>query len=182
MQLHERLSHGQEEEKQNRFAVPFSEMKTRIHMTLIEDLGRQLFNTQIDPATLRARVEDELRERLSKEPGVSREDRERIALELAADILGHGPLERLLDDDTVSEIMCNGPYDIWVERAGRLHKTPVRFSDDGHLHAHHQQDGGPGRTPHRRVLADGRCSSARRQPCERHHPAAVADRPAADHP
>jgi pilus assembly protein CpaF len=133
MQLHERLSHGQEEEKQNRFAVPFSEMKTRIHMTLIEDLGRQLFNTQIDPATLRARVEDELRERLSKEPGVSREDRERIAVELAADILGHGPLERLLDDDTVSEIMCNGPYDIWVERAGRLHKTPVRFADDGHL-------------------------------------------------
>jgi pilus assembly protein CpaF len=133
MQLHERLSHGQEEEKQNRFAVPFSEMKTRIHMTLIEDLGRQLFNTQIDPATLRARVEDELRERLSKEPGVSREDRERIALELAADILGHGPLERLLDDDTVSEIMCNGPHDIWVERAGRLHKTPVRFADDGHL-------------------------------------------------
>jgi pilus assembly protein CpaF len=133
MQLHERLSHGQEEEKQNRFAVPFSEMKTRIHLTLIEDLGRQLFNTQIDPATLRSRVEDELRERLSKEAGVSREDRERIALELAADILGHGPLERLLDDDTVSEIMCNGPYDIWVERAGRLHKTPVRFADDGHL-------------------------------------------------
>ncbi|MEO6858169.1 MAG: CpaF family protein [Solirubrobacteraceae bacterium] len=133
MQLHERLSHGQEEEKQNRFAIPFSEMKTRIHMTLIEDLGRQLFNTQVDPATLRARVEDELRERLSKEPGVSREDRERIALELTADILGHGPLERLLDDDTVSEIMCNGPFDIWVERAGRLHKTPVRFADDGHL-------------------------------------------------
>jgi pilus assembly protein CpaF len=133
MQLHERLSHGQEEEKQNRFAVPFSEMKTRIHLKLIEDLGRQLFNTQLDQATLRNRVQEELHERLSQEPGVSREDRERIAVELTADILGHGPLERLLEDDTVSEIMCNGPYDIWVERAGRLHKTPVRFTDDGHL-------------------------------------------------
>jgi pilus assembly protein CpaF len=133
MQLHERLSHGQEDEKQNRFAVPFSEMKTRIHMKLIEDLGRQLFNTQIDQATLRARVQEELHERLSQEAGLSREDRERIAVELTADILGHGPLERLLEDDTVSEIMCNGPYDIWVERAGRLHKTPVRFTDDGHL-------------------------------------------------
>ncbi|HEY2005289.1 MAG TPA: CpaF family protein [Solirubrobacteraceae bacterium] len=134
MQLHERLSHGQEEgETQNRFAVPFSEMKTRIHLKLIEDLGRQLFNTQLDQATLRSRVQDELHERLGQEPGVSREDRERIAVELTADILGHGPLERLLDDDTVSEIMCNGPYDIWVERAGRLHKTPVRFTDDGHL-------------------------------------------------
>jgi pilus assembly protein CpaF len=133
MQLHERLSHGQEEEKQNRFAVPFSEMKTRIHLKLIEDLGRQLFNTQLDQATLRNRVQEELQERLAQEPGISREDRERIAVELTADILGHGPLERLLDDDTVSEIMCNGPYDIWVERAGRLHKTPVRFTDDGHL-------------------------------------------------
>jgi pilus assembly protein CpaF len=133
MQLHERLSHGQEDEKQNRFAVPFSEMKTRIHMRLIEDLGRQLFNTNIDQATLRQRVQDELTERLSQEPGLSREDRERIAVELTADILGHGPLERLLEDDTVSEIMCNGPYDIWVERAGRLHRTPVRFTDDGHL-------------------------------------------------
>ena len=134
MQLHERLSHGTEsDERKDRFAVPFSEMKNRIHMGLIEDLGRQLFNTEIDPQTLRVRVEDELHERLGREPGIAREDRERIALELTADILGHGPLERLLEDETVTEIMVNGPYDVWVERAGRLHKTPVRFSDDGHL-------------------------------------------------
>ncbi len=42
-------------------------------------------------------------------------------------------MERLLEDDTVTEIMVNGPYDVWVERAGRLHRTPVRFADDGHL-------------------------------------------------
>ncbi len=133
MQLHERLSHSAEEERQDRFAVPFSELKNRIHQDLIQDLGRQLFNTEMDQATLRVRVQEELNERLSQEPGVSREDRERIALELTADILGHGPIERLLEDDTVTEIMVNGPYDVWVERAGRLHKTPIRFSDDGHL-------------------------------------------------
>ncbi len=133
MQLHERLSHGGEEDRQDRFAVPFSEMKTRVHLSLIEDLGRQLFNTQLDQSTLRNRVQDELTERLAKEPGISREDREQIAVELTADILGHGPIERLLDDDTVSEVMCNGPYDVWVERQGRLHKTPIRFADDGHL-------------------------------------------------
>jgi pilus assembly protein CpaF len=133
MQLHERLSHGGEEERQDRFAIPFSELKNRIHQDLIQDLGRQLFNTEMDQATLRMRVQEELNERLSQEPGVSREDRERIALELTADILGHGPIERLLEDDTVTEIMVNGPYDVWVERAGRLHKTPIRFSDDGHL-------------------------------------------------
>jgi pilus assembly protein CpaF len=133
MELHERLSSRAEDEQQDRFAIPFSDLKNRIHMQLIEDLGRQLFNSDLDQASMRARVTDELRERLAQEPGISRDDRERIALELTADILGHGPLERLLDDDTVTEIMVNGPYDVWVERAGRLHKTPVRFADDGHL-------------------------------------------------
>jgi pilus assembly protein CpaF len=134
MQLHERLSNrGEQEERQERFSIPFSEMKNRVHMELIEDLGRQLFNTDIDQQALRLRVQDELRDRLAQEQGISREDRDRIAIELTADILGHGPLERLLEDDTVTEIMVNGPYDVWVERAGRLHKTPVRFTDDGHL-------------------------------------------------
>jgi pilus assembly protein CpaF len=135
MQLHERLSSavGAEPETQTRLDVPFAEMKNRIHLELIEDLGRQLFNTEMDPATLRQRVQDELRERLATESGVSREDRDRIAIELTADIVGHGPLERLLEDDTVSEIMVNGPYDVWVERQGRLSRTPVRFTDDHHL-------------------------------------------------
>jgi pilus assembly protein CpaF len=132
MELHERLSNGVEGEI-DVFAEPFSEIKNRIHMALIEALGRQLFNADIDPQTLRARVQSELRDRLSKESGISREDRERIVGELSDDILGHGPLERLLDDDTVSEIMVNGAHDIWVERAGRLHKTPVRFTDESHL-------------------------------------------------
>ncbi|MGH2915781.1 MAG: CpaF family protein [Solirubrobacteraceae bacterium] len=134
MQLHERLSSSEEpEDRQDRFAVPFSEIKNRIHMALIEDLGRQLFNTNLDETTLRQRVHEELHERLAQEPGIAREDRERIAMELTADIVGHGPLERLLEDDTVTEIMVNGPFDIWVERQGRLHRTPVRFSDEDHL-------------------------------------------------
>ena len=54
-------------------------------------------------------------------------------MEIADDILGHGPLERLLADDTVSEIMVNGPYDVWVERQGKLMQTSVRFHDDSHL-------------------------------------------------
>ncbi len=129
MELHERIQH----EPDDPFAVPFSDIKNRIHLALIEDLGRQLFNADIDPRALRNRVQEEVRERLAQEPGISREDRERLVDELTDDILGHGPLERLLADETVTEIMVNGPYDIWVERAGRLHKTPVRFADDSHL-------------------------------------------------
>src|SRR5262249_57031528 len=47
--------------------------------------------------------------------------------------LGHGPLERLLLDDSVTEIMVNGPSEIWIERQGRLYPTNVKFNDDSHL-------------------------------------------------
>ena len=60
-------------------------------------------------------------------------DRERLVAEISDDILGHGPIERLLSDDSVTEIMVNGPFDIWVERQGRLYQTTVRFNDDSHL-------------------------------------------------
>src|SRR5207302_9396403 len=82
---------------------------------------------------LRARVTEEIRTQLADEPGISRDDRERIAAEIADDILGHGPLERLLADDSVTEIMVNGPFEIWVERQGRLYETTVRFNDESHL-------------------------------------------------
>src|SRR5439155_10350727 len=47
--------------------------------------------------------------------------------------LGHGPLERPLADETVTEIMINGPFEIWVEREGRLYESDVRFTDESHL-------------------------------------------------
>jgi pilus assembly protein CpaF len=137
MELHERLSqndHAQRgQESADRSSLPFSELKDRVHFALIEELGRELYNSQLDPQTLRARVQEEIRDRLAREQGISREDRERIVDELIDDILGHGPLERLLADETITEVMVNGPHDVWIERAGRLHKSPVRFSDESHL-------------------------------------------------
>jgi pilus assembly protein CpaF len=132
MELHERLAKA-ETRGEDRFALPFSELKNRLHNTLIEELGRQLFNSELDPRTLRERVHQEVRERLDRESGLSREDRERLLGELTDDILGHGPIERFLADDSVTEIMVNGPYDVWVERNGRLHRTPVKFDDESHL-------------------------------------------------
>jgi pilus assembly protein CpaF len=100
---------------------------------VIGDLGPQLFNVNIDPGTLRERVISDIRGHLSRESGVSRDDRDRLTAEIADDILGHGPLERLLADDSVTEIMVNGPFDVWVERQGRLYETTVRFKDESHL-------------------------------------------------
>jgi pilus assembly protein CpaF len=118
MELHERISRpfGASGEAHD----PFSELKNRVHLALINDLGPQLFGVGTDPLALRQRVEADLRDRLQNEAGLSRDDRERLLAEIADDVLGYGPLERLLADDTVSEIMVNGAHRIWVERQGRL--------------------------------------------------------------
>jgi pilus assembly protein CpaF len=131
MDLHERLaSHGVVDD----VAVdPFVEVKNRIHLAVVGDLGPQLFNADTRPAALRERVLADIRDHLEQETALARTDRERLTGEIADDILGHGPLERLLADDSVTEIMVNGPYDIWVERKGRLHETDARFSDESHL-------------------------------------------------
>jgi len=132
MELHERLSSA-------RPAAPhtgpdaFAELKNEVHLSVIGELGPQLFNVSMDPAGLRERVVSEIRARLGSEVGLSRDDRDRLTSEISDDILGHGPLERLLADETVTEIMVNGPFDIWVERQGRLYETTVRFNDDSHL-------------------------------------------------
>jgi pilus assembly protein CpaF len=132
VELHERISPPANEVR-HPLVDPFAEVKNRIHLGLIEDLGRQIFNKEIDPNALRVRVSAEIASRLNQEPGISREDREQLAIALTDDILGHGPLERLLADDTVTEIMVNGPYEVWIERDGHLHKTAVRFTDEWQL-------------------------------------------------
>ena len=102
-------------------------------MLVISELGPQLTGQMIDPVGLRDRVLADIRRHLSGETGIARDDRERLTNEIADDILGYGPLERLLSDDSITEIMVNGPGEIWIERQGRLYETTVRFSDDSHL-------------------------------------------------
>jgi pilus assembly protein CpaF len=132
MELHERLSTARQTHAASG-RDPFAELKNQVHMAVIGDLGPQLFNVNMDPVALRERVTTDIRQRLGEEAGLSRDDRDRLTAEIADDILGHGPLERLLADDSVTEIMVNGPSDVWVERQGRLYETTVRFNDDSHL-------------------------------------------------
>jgi pilus assembly protein CpaF len=132
MELHERLS-AVRPVAATTGRDPFAELKNRIHLEVISELGPQLFNVTMDPNALRERVNADIRLELADEQGLARDDRDRLAAEIADDILGHGPLERLLADDSVTEIMVNGPFDVWVERQGRLYDTTVRFNDESHL-------------------------------------------------
>jgi pilus assembly protein CpaF len=132
MELHERLqpANGKLTAPQR---DPFADLKNRIHVALIEDLGKQIFNAAVDDGTLEKRITAEIQSRLQQESGLSRDDREALVVDLRDDVLGHGPLERLLADDSVSEIMVNGPYDVWIERNGTLHRSSVRFQDESQL-------------------------------------------------
>jgi pilus assembly protein CpaF len=131
MELHERLG-GRRDGAPMR-VEPFAELKTAVHLQVIGALGPQLFNVNLDTEETKSRVLAEIRQRLQAETGISRDDRERLTTEIADDILGYGPLERLLTDDSITEIMVNGPGEIWIERQGRLYETTVRFTDESHL-------------------------------------------------
>lgn len=111
----------------------FVEVRDRIHGELIAALGPQLANADVEPAVLRERVRAQARARLAAERGLSAVDRDRLLDEITDDTVGHGPIEKLLADDSITEIMVNGAGDIWIERRGRLYQTAVRFSDEAHL-------------------------------------------------
>ena len=111
---------------------PFAELKNRLHLALVSELGPRLFDVE-DSAAVRSGVEAEIADQLAGETGLSRDDRRRLAAEIADDIFGYGPLERLLADPTVSEIMVNGPKDIWIERRACSSQTALTFTDTSHL-------------------------------------------------
>jgi pilus assembly protein CpaF len=132
MQLHERLAVNSARPPVGH-VDPFAELKNRVHQAVIVDLGRALFETEMEPEEMRRQVRAEVRRLLEQEQGVARADRDRLLDEITDDAVGHGPLEKLLADDTVTEIMVNGAHDVWVERNGRLFETTVRFIDDSHV-------------------------------------------------
>src|SRR4051812_5220726 len=133
MELHERLTSTRAAAVTPVEREPFADLKNLVHMEVISELGPQLTSMQVDPAAMKEQVLAKIKSRLAGETSVSREDRQRLTTEIADDILGYGPLERLLPDDSITEIMVNGPSEIWIERQGRLYETTVRFNDDSHL-------------------------------------------------
>jgi pilus assembly protein CpaF len=113
---------------------PYAELKSRVHRACIPKLGPRLFH-----ATASADVRDEVRKAVTEELAqektpLSAVDRERLAREIAADILGYGPIEPYLRDDSVTEVMVNGYDRIYIERAGLIEKTDGAFLDEDHLY------------------------------------------------
>ena len=110
----------------------FNELKGRIQNRLIAELDPRMDLGNADE--VRRTVEETFSSVLEAE-GISltRVERLRLFEAISAEILGYGPIEPLLKDDSVSEVMVNGPKQVYVERSGRLELTDVEFQDDEHV-------------------------------------------------
>lgn len=109
-----------------------AELKNRIQRKAIAELDPQMDLSKT--AEVRRAIE-EIFDAVLVEENVILSRSERMALfeEVAAEILGLGPLEPLLQDEKITEIMVNGPDDIYVERRGKVEKTPYKFESDDHV-------------------------------------------------
>ncbi len=110
----------------------YLDLKTRVQNRLLAELDQSMDLTRT--AEVRAAIEELFNAILSEEAMVlSRAERQRLFESIVAEILGYGPLEPLLADESITEIMVNGPKNVFVERKGNLSRANVTFEDDDHV-------------------------------------------------
>ena len=147
MSLHRRLQslnldqpgQGTQEEQQaekQRLEDPFVELKTRIHKAVIQNVGPSLFRAEggSNNEELILSVQNAVSEFLAEDSTpLTRQERQQILSEITDDILGYGPIDPFLRDDTVSEVMVNDHHTVYIERKGKITLTNARFVDESHL-------------------------------------------------
>jgi len=101
---------------------------------LFERIGSRLSDPSMDEAQLHALVQAELVKVVEEaRMPLTPEERRRLLREVQDDVLGLGPLQRFLEDPTITEIMVNGPEMIYLERDGKLFRSSARFDSEEHL-------------------------------------------------
>ena len=112
---------------------PFQELKTRLHRALINRMDLSKLNL-LTPAQTQAEVSRLAKEMLaSEETPLSAIERERMIEDVRHELFGLGPLEPLLADPTISDILVNSPNRIFIERGGKLERANVAFNDNDHV-------------------------------------------------
>lgn len=110
------------------------ELRQRVHGRLIDELGSTLYDSDMPESELKKLVFSKLEQAVADERiPLSAADRQRLIQSIANDVLGYGPIDPLLHDESVTEIMVNGPDQVFVERAGKAGMAPVSFLDEDHL-------------------------------------------------
>ena len=119
---------------------PFVELKTKIHKLVIQSVGPALFRSERaeGAATSRQELEHAVHDAVNQSieddaTPLTRQERQQLIQEITDDILGYGPIDPFLRDDTVSEVMVNDHKTVYIERKGKLTLTNARFVDEQHL-------------------------------------------------
>ncbi|HMB25432.1 MAG TPA: CpaF family protein, partial [Anaerolineales bacterium] len=113
-------------------AGSYFDLKTRVQNKLLSELDPSMDITRTEE--VRRTIQDLFEQILAEENIVlSRPERARLFEQIAAEILGLGPLQPLLEDDTITEIMVNGAKNIYIERKGKVHRVPVTFENNDHV-------------------------------------------------
>jgi pilus assembly protein CpaF len=154
MSLLKRIEQGQEDQSQDgsesssrlmslqsrRVAPPgvsaqrdtYSDLKTRVQNRLLAELDPSIDISQV--GVVRNTIRDLFEQILAEENIVlSRQEKHRLFEQIAAEILGFGPLQNLLEDDTITEVMVNGAKNIYIERGGLIQRVPISFESDDHV-------------------------------------------------
>ncbi len=114
---------------------PAQRLRRQLLGQLLRELEREGKVDLAEPEAVRRRVSGVVGEALQRDdaPPLSSQEQRQVVESLVADICGLGPIDHLFADPTVSDILVNGPDEVWVDRFGRLEQTPVRFDDQEHL-------------------------------------------------
>lgn len=109
-------------------------LKERASQALYERLGARITDSSIEEAELHQYVRDELKIVVDEEQvPLTSAERQRLIREISDDVLGHGPIQRFLDDPSVTEVMVNRFDQVYVERGGKLTLTDTKFASDDAL-------------------------------------------------
>ncbi len=111
----------------------FEALKSHIHGKLVEKLDLTRVS-ELEGDSLRREIRVVVEHLCDTEnPLLNRSERERLVEEVLDEAFGFGPLELLLKEDGIADIMINGPRDVFVEKAGRIQRSEVTFRDNDHL-------------------------------------------------
>jgi pilus assembly protein CpaF len=109
-----------------------SDLKTRVQNRLLAELDPSMDVSKV--GDVRGTIQELFDQVLAEENIIlTRPEKSRLFEQIVAEILGFGPLQTLLEDDSITEIMVNGAKNIYVERKGKLHRVPITFESDEHV-------------------------------------------------
>jgi pilus assembly protein CpaF len=115
------------------FTTRYHRLKTEIHRRIVETLDLSKLN-RWDATRMRREVRNLATQLCLSAPELLNDvEREQLIEEVMSEVFGLGPLDPLMTDPTITDILVNGPHAVYVERNGRLELTSVRFYDDAHL-------------------------------------------------